>query len=70
MMAKTMGLGRPALPYFIALLILVSPDARGVDLDRELILSGLDRPVFMTAPPGDTSRLFVVEQRGVIKIII
>jgi glucose/arabinose dehydrogenase len=30
---------------------------------------GLVFPVFLTAPPGDTSRLFVVERAGVIKII-
>ncbi len=28
-----------------------------------------DRPDFVTAPPGDPSRLFVVEQRGVIQVI-
>lgn len=28
------------------------------------IVSGLSRPVFVTAPPGDTTRLFIVEQRG------
>ena len=26
--------------------------------------AGLSRPVFVTAPPGDTRRLFIVEQRG------
>jgi glucose/arabinose dehydrogenase len=29
------------------------------------IISGLSRPLFVTAPPGDTTRIFVVEQRGV-----
>ncbi len=28
------------------------------------IISGLTRPVFMTSPPGDFDRLFIVEQRG------
>lgn len=28
------------------------------------VASGLSRPVFVTAPPGDTDRIFVVEQRG------
>jgi glucose/arabinose dehydrogenase len=30
---------------------------------------GLNAPLFATAPPGDTSRLFVIEKNGVIKII-
>jgi glucose/arabinose dehydrogenase len=33
------------------------------------VLSGLAFPVFLTAPPGDTKRLFVVEKNGVIRII-
>ena len=28
------------------------------------VASGLTRPVFVTAPPGDRTRLFIVEQRG------
>jgi glucose/arabinose dehydrogenase len=43
--------------------------AQAVELDRTLIASGLSSPVFLTAPPGDTNRLFVVEQPGYIKII-
>ena len=31
--------------------------------------AALSFPVFLTAPPGDTSRLFVVEKTGMIKII-
>lgn len=30
---------------------------------------GLNRPVYMTAPPGDRSRLFVVEKPGRIRIV-
>lgn len=40
-----------------------------VELGRALISSGLTNPVFITAPPGDTSRIFVAEQDGRIKII-
>ncbi len=36
-------------------------------LTTELIASGLSRPLLVTAPPGD-DRLFIIEQRGVIKI--
>ena len=30
---------------------------------------GLSFPVFLTAPPGDTTRLFVVEKGGLIKVV-
>ncbi|MEW5700884.1 MAG: PQQ-dependent sugar dehydrogenase [Candidatus Zixiibacteriota bacterium] len=33
------------------------------------IASGLNRPVYLCAPPGDYHRLFVVEQDGMIRII-
>src|SRR5437764_4151000 len=34
------------------------------------VASGLARPVFATAPPGDTARLFIVEQHtGKIRIL-
>src|SRR5262245_22890067 len=32
------------------------------------IATGLDQPLFVTAAPGDTSRLFIVEKTGTIKI--
>ena len=37
-------------------------------LRLQTVISGLDRPVFVAAPPGD-SRLFVVEQTGDIEIV-
>ncbi len=33
------------------------------------VVSGLNAPLFLTAPPGDTTRLFVLEQSGIIRII-
>jgi glucose/arabinose dehydrogenase len=39
-------------------------------LTTERVATGLDRPVFVTAPPGDLGRLFIVEQKtGQIKIL-
>lgn len=38
-------------------------------LVTELIASGFDDPLLVTSPPDDYDRLFVVEQRGKIKII-
>ena len=33
------------------------------------VASGLDFPVFLTAPPGDNARLFIVEKTGKIRIV-
>ena len=33
------------------------------------VASGLDEPLYVTAPPGDPSRLFVVEQTGRIRVV-
>ena len=35
----------------------------------QLVTSGLSNPVFVTTPPGDTARLFVVEQNGAIRVV-
>jgi glucose/arabinose dehydrogenase len=42
------------------------PEAGGLNL--QVVASGLDRPLFVTAPAGD-ARLFVVEQAGRIRVI-
>lgn len=41
----------------------------GTALTTELVASGLNRPVFVTAAPGDNERLYVVDQLGQIQII-
>ncbi|KKK75600.1 hypothetical protein LCGC14_2872090, partial [marine sediment metagenome] len=53
------------------LVVLVwAPVVQAGEVGTERIASGLSRPVFVTAPPGDTSRLFIVEQwTGMIKIL-
>lgn len=38
--------------------------AGGTTLSSERLITGLARPVMVCAPPGDTDRLFVVEQRS------
>jgi glucose/arabinose dehydrogenase len=46
--------------------------ASGPRWDRVELLrvaSGLDSPLWLTSPPGDTSRLFIVEQTGRIRIL-
>ena len=38
-------------------------------LDLELVVTGLNRPVLVTAPPNDLERIFIVEQSGQVRII-
>src|SRR5436189_1471370 len=38
-------------------------------LDAIRVASGLSSPIFTTAPPGDSNRLFIVQQNGVIRIL-
>jgi glucose/arabinose dehydrogenase len=38
-------------------------------LDAIRVASGLTRPLFVTAPPGDSGRLFIVQQDGRIRIL-
>ncbi len=40
-----------------------------VHIALEPVAGGFDSPLYLTAPPGDTDRLFVVERGGRIKII-
>ncbi len=39
------------------------------NLRLELVATGLSSPLYLTAPPGDTHRLFIVEQGGEIRIV-
>jgi glucose/arabinose dehydrogenase len=46
------------------------PSAAGPSgLALEPVASGLAAPLYLTAPPGDTARLFVVEQGGRVRIV-
>jgi glucose/arabinose dehydrogenase len=40
-----------------------------IPVTLEPVVQGLNAPLFLTAPPGDTERLFVVEQGGRIRIV-
>jgi glucose/arabinose dehydrogenase len=56
----------------ISTMLLLAPSARPQaipGLDATVVQSGLTSPIFVTAPPGDYNRLFVVQQNGVIKIL-
>ena len=41
----------------------------GDDITFELVSSGFASPLDVQAPPGDTDRIFVVQQRGLIRIV-
>jgi glucose/arabinose dehydrogenase len=45
----------------------VTPPAQALGLDT--VVAGLSTPVFLTATPGDASRLFILEKVGRIRII-
>ncbi len=48
--------------------VVLPPEGAG-SLRLELVESGFASPVYLTTPPGDTARLFVVEQGGQISIV-
>ena len=52
----------------VALLVALLAPAARADV-RLVALGDFQRPVFVTAPPGDTSRVFVVQRGGAIRII-
>jgi len=46
-----------AIPLFVS-----CPALATLPISTALVASGLDLPLYVTAPPGDTSRLFIVDQ--------
>jgi glucose/arabinose dehydrogenase len=46
----------------------VQPDD-GPPVSLELVANGLNQPLYLTSPPGDGDRLFVVERGGTIRIV-
>jgi glucose/arabinose dehydrogenase len=59
---------RAALCGWLGLALLVSGRNAAASLAADLYASGLDFPLFATAPPGDP-RLFIVERAGRIRIV-
>jgi glucose/arabinose dehydrogenase len=63
---ETMTMQRKMIGLFLGLsvvLIVAAPSATWA-LNSVRVASGLSRPVFVTAPPGDTARVFIIEQRS------
>jgi glucose/arabinose dehydrogenase len=56
--------------WIFAMCVGLLGSAEAANLKSELIAKGFSKPVFVVAPPGDTNRLFVLEQwSGKIRII-
>jgi glucose/arabinose dehydrogenase len=53
--------------FVISLLAMAWP-ARAQMALKPVITSGLSQPLYVTAPPGDNNRLFIVEKTGAIRI--
>lgn len=47
----------------------LAPPPPASEVGLELVASGLQFPVLVTAPPGETGRLFVVGKGGVVRIV-
>jgi hypothetical protein len=59
------------LAYFTAAVLtgLLATAPAPAQITSQRIASGLNNPVYLTTPPGDASRLFVLERPGLIRII-
>jgi glucose/arabinose dehydrogenase len=56
--------------YPILWLAIVAGTARSQDFDVKRVATGVAEPVYLTAPPGDTTRTFILEQHtGRIRIL-
>ena len=51
---------------FLAAACAFSSQAQVIDTTR--VTSGLTRPVYLTAAPGDSDRLFIIEKQGRIRV--
>lgn len=66
------GVAFPRILFPLSLLLAVASLARSdvIPMATTRVASGLDHPVYVTAAPGDATRLFIVEAyTGVIKIL-
>ena len=60
---------RTLLVFLFALSVAWAAAAQTVPLRLEQVATGLDRPLFLTAPSGDLSRLFILERAGLVRIV-
>jgi glucose/arabinose dehydrogenase len=77
-----MGRSRPLLILTLSLIGLAPASACGSDSNGTVeppdgtapvgldpVATGLNNPLYLTSPPGDTGRLFIVEQGGTIRVV-
>src|SRR5262245_1724119 len=55
--------------FLLILGLAAIPSTSRADMEAVRIATGFTVPLYVCAPPGDTSRLFVAEQHGTIRII-
>jgi glucose/arabinose dehydrogenase len=65
-MKGTFVVGNPKAPSRTTSPTTTAPAPTGLQLTP---VGAFDRPDLVTAPPGDTERVFVVEQKGVIRVV-
>src|SRR5919198_1443287 len=65
------ALVRAAVILLAAVPLVAGPPAHSAEPLYRLIpvISGLNQPVYMAAPPGETTRYFIVEKPGYIRIL-
>jgi len=60
---------RMRITLSVVMIVLTATVPASASVTRQLIASGFSSPLHVAAPPGDTSRLFVVERGGTIRIV-
>jgi glucose/arabinose dehydrogenase len=55
--------------YGVAITLVCFLSAKSHALTAERVASGLTKPLFVTAPPGDVNRLFIVQQTGQVRVL-
>ena len=63
------GKFRPLCIWMLAFCSFVGNGLYAQQLDAIRVASGLSSPIFVTAPPGDVNRLFIVQQGGQVRIL-
>ncbi|HET9292858.1 MAG TPA: hypothetical protein VFO06_01075, partial [Gemmatimonadales bacterium] len=48
---------------------LTGPEPGEAPVELQLVAGGLSFPLYVTSPPQDPSRLFIVEKRGTVRIV-
>lgn len=62
-------MSRQTMVLVLGLAMAVTAEAGTTVRTYSTVVSGLSSPTFLTYPPGDSGRLFVLEQEGCIKVV-